>query len=74
MKIEYEEENSFLKTRVAGLKHELHSTTLQKQKYENEKKTLSSQNKRFGYAIHQLTKKIEKMKNSLFAATAERGD
>ena len=74
MKMEYEEENSILKIRVAGLKHELHATTLQKQKHENEKKTLSSRNDRFRCTIHQLTTKIEEMKNSLFAAKTERGD
>ena len=74
MKMEYAEENSILKIRVAGLKHELHSTTLQKQKHENEKKTLASRNDRFRCTIHQLSAKIEEMKNSLFAAKTERGD
>ena len=74
MKMEYAEENSILKIRVAGLKHELHSTTLQKQKHENEKKTLTSRNDRFRCTIHQLSAKIVEMKNSLFAAKTERGD
>ena len=70
--MEYAEENSILKIRVAGLKHELHST--QKQKHENEKKTLASRNDRFRCTIHQLSAKIEEMKNSPFTAKTERGD
>ena len=74
MKREYEEKNSILKIRMAGLKHELHLTTLQKQKHENEKKTLSLRNDRFRCNIHQLSTKIEELKNALFAAKTERGD
>ena len=74
MKKEYAEENSILKIRVAGLKHEIHSTTLQKQKHENEKKTLASRNDRFRCTIHQLSAKIDKMQKNLFAAKTERWD
>ena len=59
---------------MAGLEHELHLTTLQKQKHEEEEKTLSFRNDRFRCTIHQLSAKIEEMKNSLFAAKTERGD
>ena len=72
--MEYAEENSISKIRVAGLKHELHSKTLQKQKHENEKKTLSLPNDRFRCNIHRLSTKIEDLKNALFAAKTERGD
>ena len=74
MKGEYEEQNSILNIRLAGLKHELDSTNLQKQKHENEKKALSSRNDRYRCTIYQLTTKIEELKNSLFAIKTERGD
>ena len=74
MKREYEEKNSILKIRMAGLEHELHLTTLQKQKHEKEKKTLSFRNDRFRCTIHQLSLKVEKLKHALFAAKTKSGD
>ena len=74
MKMEYEEENSILKIRLAGLKHKLQSTFIQKQRHENEKKTLTERNDRFGCTIHQPKAKIEELKNNLFAVKTERGD
>ena len=74
MKREYEEKKSILKIRMAGLEHELHLTTLQKQKHEKEKKTLSFRNDCFRCTIHQLSSEVEELKNALFSAKAERGD
>ena len=72
--MEYEEQNSILKIRLAGLKHELHSTTIQKQRDKNEKKTLTERHDRYRCTIRQLLAKVEELKNSLFAIKAERGD